>query len=106
MRSTRLADAIEVSVGDLVGRELSHFAPKPLISFGRFMKENRANSQGFYARTCAISVSGRSSERWIEALERATLCTTLRFLTLAPFGGAFSWQGGVSRDTRVWSEVL
>lgn len=50
----RLADAHAVSVGDLVGRELSRFAPKPLISFGRFMKENRANSHGFYARTCAI----------------------------------------------------
>jgi hypothetical protein len=98
----RLADAHAVSVGDLVGRELSRVAPKPLTSFGQFMKQNRANSHGFYARKCSISGFGKTSERWIEALERATLRTTLRFLTLSPFDGAFSWQGGVSRDTRVW----
>jgi len=98
----RLADSHAVSVGDLVGRELSRVAPKPLTSCGRFMKENRASSHGFYARTCAISGFGKSSKRWIEALERATLRTTLRFLTLSPFDGAFSRQGGVSRDTRVW----
>lgn len=98
----RLADAHAVSVGDLVGRELSREAPKPLTSFGQFMKQNRANSHGFYARTCSISGFGKSSERWIEALERATLRTTLRFLTLSPFDGAFSRQGGVSRDKRVW----
>jgi hypothetical protein len=98
----RLDNAHAVSVGDLVGRELSRVAPKPLTSFGQFMKQNRANSHGFYARTCSISGFGKSSERWIEALERATLRTTLRFLTLSPFDGAFSRQGGVSRDTRVW----
>ena len=84
----RLADAHAVSVGDLVGRELSRVAPKPLISFGQFMKQNRANSHGFYARTCSISGFGKTSERWIEALERATLRTTLRFLTFSPFSMA------------------
>jgi len=97
----RLADAHAVSLGDLVGRELSPVAPKPLIWFGRFMKQNRANSHGFHARTCAINGFGESSKRWIEALERATLRATLRFLTLSPFDGVFSRQG-VSRDTRVW----
>ena len=97
----RLADAHAVSVGDLVGRELSRVAPKPLISFGQFMKQNRANSHGFHARTYAINGFGESSERWIEALESATLRTKLRFLTLSPFDGAFSRQG-VSRGTRVW----
>jgi len=98
----RLAAAHAVSVGDLVGRELSRVARKPLVSFARFMKENRANSHGFHARTCAINGFGKSAERWIDALERATLRTTLRFLTLSPFDGAFSRQGGVSRDTRIW----
>jgi hypothetical protein len=98
----RLANAHAVSVGDLVGRERSRVAPKPLTSFGQFMKQNRADSHGFHARTCSISGFGKTSERWIVALERATLRTTLRFLTLSPFDGAFSWQGGVSRDTRVW----
>jgi TniQ len=96
-----LADAHAVSVGDLVGRELSRVAAKPLISFARFMKENRANSHGFHARTCAINGFGESSERWIEALERTTLRTKLRFLTLSPFDGVFS-RLGVSRDTHVW----
>jgi hypothetical protein len=97
----RLADAHAVSVGDLVGRELSLFAAKPLTSFGRFMRQNRPNSHGFYGRTYALNGFGESSERWIDALERATLRTMLRFLTLSPFNGVFSRQGA-SRDTRVW----
>lgn len=97
----RLADAHAVSVGDLVGRELSRAASKPLISFARFMKEHRANSHGFHARTYAINGFRESSGRWIEALEKATLRTNLRFLTLSPFDGVFSRQG-VSRQTRVW----
>ena len=97
----RLADAHAVSVGDLVGRVLSHAAPKPLTSFARFMKENRANSHGFHARKYAINGFGESSGKWIEALERTTLRMKLRFLTLSPFDGVFSRQG-VSRDMRAW----
>lgn len=97
----RLADAHAVSVGDLVGRELSPAASKPLISFGRFMKQNRANSHGFHAQAHAINGFGESSKPWIDALERATLLTGLRFLTLSPFDGVFSRQGA-SRDMRAW----
>lgn len=97
----RLADAHAVSVGDLVGRELSPAASKPLISFGRFMRQNRSNSHGFHAQAHAINGLGESSKRWIDALERATLRTGLRFLTLSPFDGVFSRQGA-SRDMRAW----
>ena len=65
----RLADAHAVSVGDMVGRELVAFASKPLISFGRFMKQNRATSHGFHAQAQAINGLGESSRTWTEALE-------------------------------------
>ena len=81
----RLADAHAVSVGDLVGRELSRIASKPLISFGPFMRQNRADSHGFHARAHAVNGFGATSNNWIEALEKATLRRNLRFLTLSPF---------------------
>lgn len=97
----RLADAHAVSVGDLVGRELLGFASKPLISFGRFMKQNRATSHGFHAQTHAINGLGESSQRWIDALEKATQRTMLRFLTMVPFDGVLSRQS-VFRSVRAW----
>src|SRR5271165_6283569 len=45
----RLADAHAVSVGDLAGRELSALTSRPLLSFGPFMRRNRADSHGFHA---------------------------------------------------------
>lgn len=97
----RLADAHAVSVGDLVGRELSPFAVKPLVWFGRFMQQTRATSHGFHARAHAINGFGESPRRWTDALERATLHAPLRFLTLLPFSGVFSRQG-VPRGSRAW----
>src|SRR2546426_5038213 len=97
----RLADAHAVSVGNLVGRELSPLASKPLISLGPSMRRNRANSHRFHARAHAINGFGESSKRWIEALETATLQKKLRFLTLSLFEGVFSRQGA-SRHTRAW----
>ena len=66
----RLADAHAVSVGDMVGRELVAFASKPLISFGRFMKQNRATSHGFHAQAQAINGLGESSRTWTEAARK------------------------------------
>lgn len=97
----RLAEAHAVSVGDLVGRELSPSVSKPLTSFGRFMRQSRAHSHGFHARAHAINGFGESSKRWIDALEMATLQKELRFLTLSLFEGVFSRQGA-SRHSRAW----
>ena len=54
----RLAEAHAVSVGDLVGRELSPSVSTPLISFGRSMRQSRADSHGFHARAHAINGFG------------------------------------------------
>ena len=97
----RLADAHAVSVGDLVGRELSPSASEPLIRFGPVMRLKRANSHGFHAQAHAINGFGECSQKWIDALETATLQTGLRFLTLSPFDGVFSHQG-VFRAKRAW----
>ena len=97
----RLADAHAVSVGDLVGRELSQAGEKPLVWLGRFMRQHRAASHGFHARANAINGTGETARRWINAIERATLQNRLRFLTLAPFEQVFSRQG-VPRGVRAW----
>ena len=44
---------------------------------------------------------GITSKNWVEALERATLCTNLGLLTLLPFEGILSCQA-VFRRTRAW----
>jgi len=97
----RLAEAHAVSVGDLVGRELSSSKSKPLTSFGQFTKQRRVNSHRFHARAHAINGFGESSKRWIDALEMATLQKDLRFLTLSLFDGVFSRQGA-TRHSRAW----
>lgn len=97
----RLADAHAVSVGDLAGRELSALASTPLLSFGPFMRRNRAGSHGFHAQQYTMDGLGITSRKWVEALERATLRTNLRLLTLLPFEGVLSCQAAFRR-TRAW----
>jgi AraC-like DNA-binding protein len=97
----RLADAHAVSVGDLVGRELSASGEKPLVKLGRFMQQHRAGSHGFHARANAINGFGEAPRMWIDTIERATFQNRLRFLTLLPFRGLFSRQG-VPRGARAW----
>ena len=97
----RLADAHAVSVGDLAGRELSALASKPLRSFGPFMRRNRAHSHGFHAQQHTMNGFGITSRKWVEALERATLRTDLRWLTLLPFESVLS-RTAVFRRSRAW----
>jgi transcriptional regulator with XRE-family HTH domain len=97
----RLADAHAVSVGDLAGRELSAFASKPLRSFGPFMRRNRAYSHGFHAQQHTMNGFGITSRKWIEALERATRRTDLRWLTLLPFESVLSRTAALRRS-RAW----
>ena len=98
---SRLADAHAVSVGDLLGRELSTFAPKPLLPFGPFLKRNRPHSHGFHAQDYAVNGFGGRSRNWVDALENATLQKRLRFLTLLPLAGLFS-ATALFRCTRAW----
>lgn len=97
----RLADAHAVSVGDLAGRELSALASKPLLSFGPFMRQNPADSHGFHAQQHTMNGLGITSKKWVDALERATLQTNLRLLTLLPFEGVLS-SVGAFRPARAW----
>lgn len=98
---SRLADAHVVSVGDLLGREVSAFAVKPLLPFGPFMRRNRAHSHGFHAQAYAVNGFGERSKTWVEALGRATSRRDLRFLTLLPLKGLFS-RAALFRRNRAW----
>jgi DNA-binding phage protein len=99
---SRLADAHAVSVGDLVGRELHLIGAKPARPFGAFVPRNTTTaSHGFRGRARAADGLGETAKRWVEALEKATLQTQLRFLTLLPFEGVFS-DHGLLRRTRAW----
>jgi len=97
----RTADAHAVSVGDLAGRELSAFASKPLLSFGPFMRQNRADSHGFHAQQYTMNGLGITAKKWVEALERTTLRSDLRLLTLLPFESVLS-RNTAFRRTRAW----
>ena len=98
---SRLADAHAVSVGNLVGRELSLVGSKPTHPFGPFVpRAQTAGSHGFCGTRSANGLA-EIAKRWVVALERGTLQSNLRFLTLLPFEGVFS-KGRIFRRTRAW----
>lgn len=102
---SRLADAHAVSVADLVGRELSLVGSKPVRPFGPFVPRNTTTGpHGFRGRAAAVNGLGETAKRWVGTLERATLQTRLRFLTLLPFEGVFT-NSGLFRDTRAWCPI-
>lgn len=95
----RLADAHAVSVGNLVGRELSALASSALVCPSR--EQLASDSHGFCARSYAINGLGEPSKRWVDALEAGTMRADLRFLTLLPIENAF-WPHALFRYCRVW----
>jgi hypothetical protein len=95
----RLADAHAVSVGDLVGRELSSLGSNPLVY--PYSDQANSDSHGFRARSYAINGLGDVSRTWVEVLQTATIRTDLRFLTLLPFEDLF-WPHGIFRRRRAW----
>src|SRR6266851_1641020 len=95
----RLADAHAVSVGNLVGRELSALASSALVCPSR--EQLASDSHGFCARSYAINGMGEASKRWVDALEAGTMRADLRFLTLLPIENAF-WPHALFRYCRVW----
>ena len=98
---SRLADTHAVSVGNLVGHELSLVGSKPAQPFGPFVpRPQTAASHGFCGTRSANGL-GEIAKRWVVALERGTLQPNLRFLTLLPFHGVFS-KGRIFRRTRAW----
>ncbi len=102
---SRLADAHAVSVADLVGRELSLVGSKPVRPFGPFVPRNTTTGpHGFRGRAIAANGLGETAKRWVATLERATLQTRLRFLTLLPFEGVIT-NSGLFRNIRAWCPV-
>ena len=99
---TRLAAAHAVSVGDLVGRVIAGFAPahSPIIS--EPTRRARAASSGFKPGSHTINGVGENSTRWLHALETATSCGNLRFLTLLPLKDILPCRRPVFREVQAW----
>ena len=95
----RLADAHAVSVGNLVGRELSALASSALVCPSR--EQLASDSHGFCGRSYAINGLEDTSKRWVEAVQTGTMRADLRFLTLLPFEKAL-WPHALFRYCRVW----
>ncbi len=100
---SRLADAHAVSAGNLVERELSVLGAKPARPFGAFVPRDPTAkpSYCFKGLVRAANGWGETAKRWVAALERVTLQTNLRFLTLLPLEGVFS-SGRLFRRTHAW----
>ena len=96
----RLAEAHSVSVGDLVGRVLSELVdPKdPIITAAA--KAFRIGGHGF--RACGYVINGVTdrAEKWVLALEAATIRRDLRCLTLLPF--RYALPDHLFRRHRAW----
>ncbi len=81
----RLAEAHAVSTSDLISRELSRHASAPIYSYSCF----------------GINGPEARAVRWVQAVERATLRSDLRYLTLLPFKRLFPTQL-LLRKIRAW----
>jgi transcriptional regulator with XRE-family HTH domain len=98
---TRLADAHSVSVGDLVRGELSVSSPYSPLPFVYSQQQGIVSTRGFQNATYAINGLNESSKKWVDALERGTLRTNLRRLTLLPLQEVFAPRAAL-RETRAW----
>lgn len=100
---SRLADAHAVSAGNLVERELSVLGAKPVRPFGAFVPRDPTTKtpSGFRAWVRVANGWGETAKRWVAALERVTLQTNLRFLTLLPLEGVLS-SNRLFRHNRAW----
>lgn len=110
----RLADAHAVSLGNLVGRELSALVANPLVH--SFRTETGPDPHGFHARTYAVNSFGEAAKRWVEALQAGTMQADLHFLTLLPFEHLLcplaifrhcrAWCAACYEDSRVRGNVV
>jgi transcriptional regulator with XRE-family HTH domain/AraC-like DNA-binding protein len=84
---SRLAAAHSVSVGNLVGRELSDNGPGPLplVHPSKRLQNGRSLFHGFAGASYSLNGAGDSPRLWIEVLEAKTCRRELRVLTLLPF---------------------
>ena len=83
---SRLAAAHSVSVGNLVGRELSDNGPGPLplVHPNKRLQNGRGLYHGFAGASYSLNGAGDSPRLWIGVLEAKTCRSDLRLLTLLP----------------------
>ena len=100
---SRLAAAHSVSVGDLVGRELSDngTGPLPLVYPNKRSQPSKAQHHCFFGASYSPNGVGDTPRLWIEVLETKTLRSDLRLLTLLPFCGILP-DPGLFRKRRAW----
>jgi AraC-like DNA-binding protein len=99
----RLAEAHAVSVGDLVGRELSQHSPVPLplIHPSHRLFPRRQRSHCFRAGSYSLNGLGETTAIWVKALEIGTCQSALQFLTLLPLAETLS-EIWIFRKFRAW----
>lgn len=97
----RLAEAHAVSVGDLVGRELSRRMAKGPLVIPRRKRPHRTSAHRFYVMSNTLNGVVESSRKWIDTLERATLRQGLSALTLSPLEGVVD-DRRLLRPVRAW----
>ena len=100
---SRLAAAHSVSVGNLVGRELSDNGPGPLplVHPNKRLQNGRDLYHGFAGASYSLNGAGDSPRLWIEVLEAKTLRSDLRPLTLLPLEEILP-DVGLFRKRRAW----
>src|ERR1700730_17886507 len=100
---SRLAAAHSVSVGNLVGRELSDNGPGPLplVHPNKRLQNGRDLYHGFAGASYSLNGAGDSPRLWIEVLEAKTLRSDLRPLTLLPLEEILP-DLGLFRKRRAW----
>jgi hypothetical protein len=99
----RLAEAHAVSIGDLVGRELSQHspAPLPLVHPSHRLVPRRQRSHCFRAGSYSLNGLGETTAIWVKALEIETCQSGLGFLTLLPLAEVLS-ETWIFRKFRAW----
>ncbi len=98
---TRLAEAHAVSVGDLVGRELSRVTPSESPIVSEAAERQPRLPHAFRSRSYAINGMGQAARKWVRALEAGTSRSDLAHLTLLPFEQLLSSRD-LYRRVRAW----
>src|SRR2546423_1894085 len=97
---SRLAEAHCLTTGHLFAKELAPAADKKYL-FPNSKKNRSSLSTSFYPATPGLVSCGSTAEDWVQVIERLTLRTDLRHLTMLRWRNIFA-QGTSSRPNRAW----
>lgn len=96
----RLAEAHNVTTVTLVEREVL-----PLLGKGHPFESRNSYLAAFWPRASqALNGTRKMAREWTQGLERLTMRSELRFLTLQPWAGVLP-LAGLLRPTRAWCPV-